>query len=73
MATTRQLIVHVLEHDKPLRDWFEIEHGFTLDKALKCNLADYQDLVGVILSDGFHDGVLTKSLMDGTDELKICL
>jgi hypothetical protein len=73
MATTRELIVHVLEHDKPLRDWFESEHGFTLDKALSCNLAKYQDLVGVILADGFHDGVLTKPHMEGTEELKICV
>jgi hypothetical protein len=69
MATTRELVSYILEHDENLRYWFEVEHHFTVEKVRTGPLDDYQNLLGVIITDGILNNVITQEQADGTIEL----
>ena len=69
MNSTRQLIVHVLEHDAKIRDWCMQKHRFSLEKAKSANLADYGDIVAVIIADGMKSGAISEAQVEGAEPL----
>ena len=69
MATTRQLVSHILENDAEIAKWFETNHRFTLQKARTAPLEDYQGLIGVIINEGVQKQVISKAQANGAEDL----
>lgn len=69
MATSRELVTHILQNNDELREWFETKHSFTIDKAKRGSLEDYGDLVSVIIREGVKCRIITEEQATGAAPL----
>lgn len=69
MASTRELVVYILEQDGRILDWCQAQHGFTLEKARTADLTSYGDLVAEIIADGKRSGVVSQAQVQGQAHL----
>jgi len=65
MASTRDLVVYILNHSPKIRKWCEDKHNFTLSKAEASDLSQYGDFTAEIIQDGIKEGVISKAQAEG--------
>ncbi len=69
MASTRDLVVYILNNDEGIRAWCQEKHQFSLEKAEEAELDRYGDIVAEIIADGKKSGVVSEAQIEGTEPL----
>jgi hypothetical protein len=65
MASTRELVVYILNNDAVIREWCKEKYQFTVEKAEEAELERYGDIVAEIISDGKKSGVVSEAQIKG--------
>jgi N-acetylglutamate synthase/N-acetylornithine aminotransferase len=69
MASTRDLVVYILNTNARIRQWCQDKHQFSLEKAEQAELDRYGDIVAEIIADGEKAGVVSRAQIEGTEPL----
>ena len=65
MASTREIVTHVLRNDREVREWFAEHHNFTIDKVNQVDVNQYQDYVSTIINHGLRQGIVEPAHLVG--------
>lgn len=69
MASTRELVLYILNTNARIREWCQEKHQFGLDKAEQAELDRYGDIVAEIIADGEKAGVVSRAQIEGSEPL----